>query len=144
MRFARNARIFRGQLDAAPFAGAFFLVLIFLLLHSSLVFTPGVRIELPQSGHLPGAANPTVVVAVDASGQFYFENQIADEARLTERLKAAVARTSDPLTLVVQADREVKHDVWVRLGLLAEAAGIKEIWLATRPKTIPTARPVKP
>lgn len=40
MRFARNARIFRGQLDAAPFAAVFFLLVIFMML-GSLVYTPG-------------------------------------------------------------------------------------------------------
>ena len=42
MRFPRNAKIFRGQLDAAPLAGVFFLLLIFFLLSSRLAFTPGV------------------------------------------------------------------------------------------------------
>ena len=54
MKFTRNARMFRWQWDAAPFAGVFFLLLIFLLLGSSFVFTSGVRINLPESGRLPG------------------------------------------------------------------------------------------
>jgi hypothetical protein len=41
MKFPRNARIFRGQLDAAPFAIVFSCLLLFLLL-SSLLYTPGV------------------------------------------------------------------------------------------------------
>ena len=83
MRFPRHARIFRGQLDAAPFAGVFFLVLIFITLNSPLVFTPGVRVELPEADGLPGVANPAAVVVVDRSGQYYLENQKAlhDEGR---------------------------------------------------------------
>ena len=42
MKFPRNARIFRGQLDAAPFAAVFFLLVIFMML-GSLVYTPGAR-----------------------------------------------------------------------------------------------------
>ena len=48
MKFPRNARISRGHLDAAPFAGVLFCLLIFLLL-ASLVYTPGVLINLPTS-----------------------------------------------------------------------------------------------
>ena len=48
MKFPRNARIFRGQLDAAPYAIVFSCLLLFLLL-SSLVYTPGVSIRLPVS-----------------------------------------------------------------------------------------------
>ena len=49
MKFPRNARIFRGQLDASPFVGVLFLVAIFLLLNSSLVFVPGIAINLPEA-----------------------------------------------------------------------------------------------
>ena len=137
MRFPRNAKIFRGQLETAPFVGVFFLLVIFLLLHSSLVFTPGVPIRLPDAVSLPGLTQPTVVVAVDASGQFYFNNQISDERRLKERLVTAIADAPEPLTLVVRADKDVKYEVLVRLGLLAREAGIKEALLATRPQVTP-------
>jgi len=40
MKFPRNARIFRGQLDAAPFAIVFFLLVLFLML-ASLVSLDG-------------------------------------------------------------------------------------------------------
>jgi biopolymer transport protein ExbD len=47
MRFARHAKIFRGPLDAAPVAGVVLLLMMFMLL-SSLVYTPGVLVELGQ------------------------------------------------------------------------------------------------
>ena len=68
MKFPRNARIFRGQLDAAPFAIVFFLLVIFLML-SSLVYTPGVHIELPVADGLTG----TEKLRIDA---FYHKNRI--------------------------------------------------------------------
>ena len=50
MKFPRNARIFRGQLDAAPFASVFFLLVIFVML-GSVLQTPGVRVDLPQAAN---------------------------------------------------------------------------------------------
>jgi biopolymer transport protein ExbD len=73
MKFPRNARIFRGQLDAAPFATVFFLLVIFLML-GSLVYTPGVRLNLPTGENLPGTDRPSVAVAMDANGRLYYEN----------------------------------------------------------------------
>jgi len=133
MKFTRNAKIFRGQLDAAPFAGVFFLFVIFLVL-ASLVYTPGVRIQLPEATDLVGTDHPTLAVAVDASGQFYFENQLIQEPQLKARLKAAVTNSSEPLTLVVQADEAAKSERQMRLLLLAREAGIQEALLATRPR----------
>ncbi len=134
MRFPRNAKPFAGQLDAAPFAGVFFVVLIFVGLANNLIFSPGLPIRLPEAGALPGTPNATVVVAVDEGGQIYFDNQVITEDRLRDRLVAEVRRAREPLTLVVQADKDVRHEVLVRLGLLARNAGIKDALLATRPR----------
>jgi biopolymer transport protein ExbD len=144
MRFPRGIKPFRGQLEMAPFLGVFFLLAVLLLFSSTLVFTPGVPIHLPETVELPGTSNPTVSVAVDADGRFYIHNQISDEARLKERLQTAVDQSKQPLTLVIQADNEVKHGVLVRLELLARSVGLREILIATRPATIPmpAARPL--
>ena len=139
MRFPHNLKIFRGQFDAAPFAGVFFLLVIFLLLHSSLIFIPGVPIRLPETAPLPGVDRPTLVVAVDKDGQFYFESQVCSEELLKEKLQTALAAATRPLTLVVQADENVKHKAVVRLALLARSVKIREVLLATRPQVVPVA-----
>jgi biopolymer transport protein ExbD len=138
MRFPRNAKIFRGQLDAAPIAGILFVLVLFLVLSSYLVSTPGVRIELPEAKDLPGTDHPTLVVAVDRNGLFYYENQVIQPAALQLRLQEDVKRFAGPVTLVVQADKAVSYEVIVGLGRLARAAGLHEALLATRP-TIFTA-----
>ena len=137
MRLPRNVRIIRAQFDVAAFVGVMFLLVIFVILHSSLVFTPGVPIRLPEGGNLPGTTNQTVTVAVDAQGQFYFENQLASESTLKTRLAGVVARASEPITLIVQADRSVTYDILVRLGLLAREAGLRDALLAVRPNPVP-------
>lgn len=140
MRFPRHARIFRGQLDAAPFAGVFFLVLIFITLNSPLVFTPGVRVQLPEADGLPGVANPAAVVVVDRSGKYYLENQVIGENELRLRLRAAADRAkarNAPVTLVVLADKHTPNDNLFRLSELARNAGIHELLQATRPRLAP-------
>ena len=132
MRFPRNKQIFRGQLDVAAFAGVFFILLIFVVLQSQLVFTPGVPIRLPEAEDLPGVIGPTVIVAMDASGQCYFDNQLTSERLLQQSLAEAVQASWAPLTLIIQADKDVTREKLDRLGLLARRAGIKEAWLATR------------
>jgi len=141
MRFPHHTKVFRGQLDAAPFLGVFFLLIIFLLLNSSLVFTPGVKILLPEAVNLPGTDKPTAVVAVDADGHFYYESQVCDGPRLKERLQATVERTPEPITLVVQADRKASVEALVQLSLLARAVGIREVLQAVRPPVTPVPAP---
>ncbi|MCW5551837.1 MAG: biopolymer transporter ExbD [Verrucomicrobiae bacterium] len=145
MRFPRHARILRGQFDVAPYVTVFFLVALFMML-GSLVYTPGVRIELPAGDDLPGTDRPMVAVAVDASGRLYYRNQQVAEAELKARLSEAVEAAGEPLTLVVQADKSVRQELLVRLSLLAREAGIHDALLATLPRIIspPNAPPAEP
>ena len=134
MKFARNARILRSQLDAAPFAAVFFLLVIFMML-GSLIYTPGARLELqlPQAKGLPGTDKRTVSVAIDADGRLYYENQWIEEKALRSRLQEAASKSSEPPTLVVYADKRVTHERLMRLTLLARDAGIRKALLATLP-----------
>src|SRR5688572_32989212 len=144
MRFPRNTKVFRGQLDAAPYAGVFFLLAIFLLLNSSFVFTPGIPIQLPDAAPLPGATGPTIAVAIDESSQIYFDNQLTSEAALKKSLGRA-ATDSPEVTLVIQADKNVKWEFIAHVMLAARDAGIKTALPAIRPPAIPAPRnPVTP
>jgi biopolymer transport protein ExbD len=136
MKFPRNTKVFRGQMDAAPFASVLFVFIILLLVQSSLVFTPGISVRLPETVDLPGTMNPKVVVTVDDTGQIYYENQVSDDRALKDKLSAA-REGKEALTLVIQADRGTKYDVLVRLAMLAREAGINEVLLATRARLAP-------
>jgi biopolymer transport protein ExbD len=145
MKFARNARIFRGHLDAAPFIGVFF-VLILMVLLGSLTYTPGVRLNLPRAlSDLPGVEGPTIAVEVDPNGQLYYENQAISREVLGAKLRAEVRKSEQPLTLVVRADKAVKYEQCVMLAELARSAGIKEAFLQTLPRAFDgAASPPKP
>jgi biopolymer transport protein ExbD len=142
MKFPRNARIFRGQLDAAPFAAVFFLLVIFLML-GSLMYTPGVRIELPLSDDLPGTDKSPVSVAIDSGGRYYYDNQLVQEKRLSALLRQAVLASGEPPTLIVHADRAVSSEMLVRLWLLARSAGITNCLQATLSRPTPASSRTK-
>jgi biopolymer transport protein ExbD len=142
MKFPRNARIFRGSLDAAPFVSVFFLLVIFVLL-GSLVYTPGIKVplRLPQASGLAGADHPAVAVAVDNSGQLYFQNQRIGEIEFSNQLQQIVRKSQRPLSLVVRADTAVTYGILVHLEVLARETGVQEMLLATLPRVSdPTSR----
>lgn len=224
MKYPRNTRIFRGQLDVAPVACVFFMTALLLFLHSSIVFTPGVRldlhpntdtnhpslyidsenlftfagvrmskagflrrlrsdaekgkapntillqtdplastnsvndvraiaaefsigleapstrIELPESPDQPGAKEPSVIVAVNLNGQFFYENQLVpDEKALERKLKEAAINSREPLTLALRMDKLVPIEIFVRLSEMARKAGFNHVIVATRPPLGPVA-----
>jgi len=137
MKFPRNAKVFRGQLDVAPFASVFFLLVIFMLLNSSVVFVPGIRVHLPEasSSRTPGISGPTVAVALDVTGQLYFGNQVIKPEQLRLRLSAAVKQTPD-LTVIIQADNASDLNAFYQLTQLVMDAGVHEVLVASRPSRL--------
>jgi biopolymer transport protein ExbD len=133
MKFPRNARIFRGHLEIAPFASVFFL-LVMLVSLSSLMYAPGVRIQLPVANDLPGIDKPSVSVAVDRSGGLYYANKRVAEDELKRELAAELKkRAYQPLVLIIHADQNVSYNTLLGVTLLARDAGISEALLATMP-----------
>jgi len=141
MKFPRNAKILRSPFEAAPFAAVFFLLVIFIML-SGLLYTPGIRLDPPTADDLPGTDKPTVNVAVDTIGRYYFTNQIISSNDLRVALADAVKKSREPLTLVIHADKAVTYDQLKCLTLLATHAGVHGALLATLPRAdAPSAKP---
>lgn len=135
MKFPRNARILRSQLDAAPLAAVFFLLVIFVLL-GTVVYRPGIRMQLPVADNLPGVDKPTINVLVDASQRLFFANQLVTEAELKTHLSRAATNSAEPPTLVVQFDKTVPYEFQMRVYLLARDTGLREVLLAVAPRFI--------
>ena len=141
MKFRRRARLPRTPFDVTAYAAVFFLMVMFLLLGTRR-YTPGVKINLPAADDLPGTDQLTVTVAMDAGGRYFFDDQLIAEAALKVQLTNAAARSAEPLTLVIQADKAVRLENLMRLRLLARDAGIHDAMLATLPRAV--AAPARP
>ncbi len=220
MRYTRNVKIFRGGVDAAPFASLFFLLVLFTLLFYSHVFFPGVpiqladqeeppemetrsvkvgasgtihflgssynlaefkrelqsraqrgtlprrllitaelgansstvatvedllkgsgialklpgaRLELPDYAGFAGARNPVVVVGINLNGQLFFQQQLVSEKTLLGKLAAAANHTPEPITLLLQADKNVPVGAIIRLLEIARRAHVAHVTLNTKP-----------
>ncbi len=132
MKFPRNSKLLRSPFDAAPFAVVFFLLVMFLLV-GVLLPTPGLPLRLPEAAQLPGTDQPTVFMAVDRDGRYFFGNQNVTREILEQSLRAAAAGSPEPLTLVINADQTVTYGQLVQITLLARDAGITNALLATLP-----------
>jgi biopolymer transport protein ExbD len=136
MKLPRNAKVFRGQLDVAPFMAVFLLMLLFIVLRQQITFVPGLSVALPEAVELSGVQGPAVTVVLDRNGQIYFDNRLLPAGQpdaLKEYLRSAIEKAGHPVTLIVQQDREVKMDAWVQLCLAAREAGIRDVLLAAKP-----------
>ncbi|MDG1890819.1 MAG: biopolymer transporter ExbD [Verrucomicrobiota bacterium] len=136
MKFHRNAKLFRGQLDVAPFAGIFFLLSLMLVFSTLMVYSPGVQIELPEIGEntVPGILPPVITVAVDAQGKIFFESQHVEATTFSKRLQAIVERFESPPTLVIQGDQQANLAVVLEICHMASRSGVSRTLWATKTK----------
>lgn len=140
MRFQRNAKIFRGRLDAAPLAGVFFLLVIFMLL-ASLVYTPGIPIQI--SANAASASAPRALISVNKEGEIVFENRTYP-TNAWEQLRVALKNLSPKTTLVLKSSPNVPRETVQRLRDLTRLlelgfeTGTSGIQLPTSTKVVGT------
>jgi biopolymer transport protein ExbD len=99
MKFPRNTRIFRGQLDMAPVACLFFATALMLFLHSQIVFVPGVRLDLNPS---KDTNRPSLFI--DAEDLFHYADSTMSGSAFVKRLRADAEKGKAPNTLILQVD----------------------------------------
>lgn len=102
MRFQRNVKIFRGGIDAAPFAGLFFVLVLVMVLFHTHVFFPGVPIDL--AGELE---EPEVVprsVKVLQSGDVRFLGESYSFEGLKKELQKRALKGTMPGRLILEAE----------------------------------------
>ncbi len=149
-RYRPENRINRGLLGAAPWVNLALLVAFYLYLLAPNVLQPGIAIQLPASPFADGRhyGHNIVVLSLPVAGKgereeiYFFDDQryLGRETAQMDALRAALARAcSDKpnLPLVIEADRDVRHDTLVTLFSMASDTGFKEVTLGTRPGTPP-------
>ncbi len=114
---------------------------MFLLLHSTLVAPPGVAIDLPTGPELPGSTNRPVMIAADRGGRLWIHDQLVEEAGLREQLAEL---RSEPVSVVLLADKNLPSEKVMRLLTLVREAGITDIRWAVHSSAQPAAPPRRP
>tara|TARA_Y100000588_G_scaffold359068_1_gene417759 strand:+ start:471 stop:1121 length:651 start_codon:yes stop_codon:yes gene_type:complete len=213
VKYTGKIKPLHSGLSAAPFIGVLFLMLPMLLFHTSIVFKPGVEVNLslPVSNQKTEVADPSLSVAVDAENILYFRNrqvlgqvfsftveeeeegmplvdlvinrveeldrnlvfrsvgqrriqlngklaqpevqlergqQIELDVPSTELLRRRIEKAieqegfkPEDISLLIQADKAVRHDMIINLCNMAGEVGFGKVMLATRPNDF--SRPLK-
>ena len=136
MKFRRQHRLICDLPGAVPIGCVMFLLLFFLINNSALLLVEGVRVRLPEgAGQRPTGFADSVVVAMDEQHRLYYLNQQVKLPKLRTELKRLVAGAGDAgLLLVLKADRDVNNQAIMRVSAAAQQAGVRQTWLATRPR----------
>jgi biopolymer transport protein ExbD len=111
------------------------LLLIFFLLSSSFVTSPGIKVQLPraETGDPQSDKNVTVTLT-DKGGLFVGAEQVTLE-NLGQKLAGALHSDLDKI-VIIRADKEVTLQNTVQVIDIAKAVGANRFMIATQPLTI--------
>ncbi len=109
------------------------LVLLIIFMVTAPLFTHAVRIDLPRARSAPSADEPqAVTLSIDSAGTLRWNDEVVDEAALTERLSAAAARDPQP-EMHLRADRDARYEPIARLLSQVQSAGLNRLAIVTDP-----------
>jgi len=152
-----NAKVFAGRLDPIPLINILFLLLIFFLISSSLVFQPGIQVDLPLAKNPTMNATDKLVITITRNGQAFLNDRKVEWSDLERELRNRVLelkidasrRNNTRITgiedksvrnpaVVLRADRNVSYDRVMEVVSLARSLNLG-VYMAT---AIP--KPAKP
>lgn len=108
-----------------------FLLLIFLMVSSTFVEQPGMKLELPEAKTATTERISKLVLEVKADGTVLVNQEPIALANLGEKLKQMLPQLEEK-TLILKADKLVPHGTIVEIMDQAKLNGVEKLVIATQ------------
>lgn len=131
------------EINMTPFVDIM-LVLLIIFIVTVPVMQHAVIVDLPQASNQRLDAKPDAArLAVDAHGNYFWNDQPVDDAQLTLHLVAVAARSPQP-ELHIRGDKLVRYERIAQAMASAQRSGVRRIGFVTEPATEPAPLQVRP
>ncbi len=121
-------------IDITPMLDVVFIMLIFFIVTATFVKESGIDVNKPDAVTAVKQEKANILIAINANNQIYIDRRNVDVRRVRpviERLHAENPQGS----VVIQADKESKMDIFIQVWDAAKQAGVDNIAIAAQPKT---------
>lgn len=130
MAFARRKRE-EPKVDLTPMVDCVFLLLIFFMISTTFVETPGIAVKLPESSsRVVEKAPEEIKVYLSRDGEVYIGEERLSLDELRVRLVGYGAKARE-MNFALYADREARHGRVVQVMDMAKEAGFGKLAIAT-------------
>ncbi|MCL1074966.1 ExbD/TolR family protein [Shewanella dokdonensis] len=114
------------QIDMTPMLDIVFIMLIFFIVTTSFVKPSGLDYNKPQAAHATSKPSANIFIGVSKTGVIMMENRQVDIERVSANVERMLAEAPEAAVLI-QADKEAKHGLVIRVMDQVKAAGIDKI-----------------
>ena len=115
--------------DITPMLDVVFIMLIFFIVTATFIKEAGIDVDKPEAATAVVQEKASILIAIDANDQVWINRRQVDVRSvrsIVERLHAENPKG----TVVIQADRESRNDMLVRVMDASRRAGVYDIALA--------------
>ncbi len=131
MRFRRRLSP-DATVNMIPMIDVVFQLIIFFMVASTFIVTPGISLVLPSSSTSEPVAMTKLVVTVLAENSFYLNKEPCDAAGLDRALAKIGKEERDAIkTVVVEGNKDVSYEVMVMVLDILRSRGFKGVNLKT-------------
>jgi len=118
-------------INITPLIDVVFLLLIFFMVSTTFVVSPGIKVNLPKTESKEVARDKKEInVAVSKAGKIYLDGTQITLADL-QRALAETAKADTDTLVVIQADEVVSHGTVVQVMDAAKSNGFNKLAIAT-------------
>jgi biopolymer transport protein ExbD len=130
----RRPRKDDARIDITPLVDMVFLLLIFFMLSTTFIVTPGIKVNLPQaSAEKVAQEKKEMQVVITEDNKVFVDRMPVDVGELEQRLMG-VARQDPQTLIIIKADAKTLHGKVVEVMDIAKQSGLNRLAIATQLK----------
>jgi biopolymer transport protein ExbD len=108
-----------------------FLLLIFLMVSSTFIEQPGIKLDLPEAQSAAVFEQKEYILYIDKEGKLFLNDAETSITDLEGKIKAALPKMKDS-TLILKADQSTTHGVVVKAMDIIKKSGVKKLVIGTK------------
>ncbi len=129
MRRRRDRRKTESEVNLTPMLDVVFIMLIFFIVTASFVKEAGIDISRPGAATAVRKERGNILIAITANDQIWMNRRQVDPRALRANIERMHAENPQG-AVIIQADKEAKTGLLVKVMDAARSAGVKSVSLA--------------
>lgn len=123
----------KANVDLIPMIDVVFQLVVFFMVSSTFVMTPGIALDLPESTSSEPVVLNRLVVTVASPEEIYLNRELVPYAELDGRLTALAGDRDedDPMSVVIEGDSSVPYETLVAVLDVLRSNGYRGVALRT-------------
>ena len=132
MHFRRRLQT-SARVDLVPMIDVVFQLVVFFMVSSTFVLTPGIDLSLPESDTAEKIVMTKLVISIYGQDEIYLNKDAYDLQGLDEALGSLEERDSDDIrSVVVEGDENISYELLIEVMDVLRRNGFRGINLKTR------------